>query len=61
MCDRTVVENADTVADGLSTVCFLLGQEEGLALVESPPGVEALFVAEDGTLTPSSGLNWSQP
>lgn len=61
VCDRTVVENADTVADGLSTVCFLLGQEEGLALVESLPGVEALFVAEDGTLTPSSGLNWSQP
>lgn len=61
VCDRTVRPNAATDADALSTVCFLLGQEAGLALIETLDGVEALFVAADGTVTPSSGLVWEQP
>ena len=45
--------------DALSTACFVLGQEAGLALVESLEGVEAVFVAEDLSVTVSSGLEHS--
>lgn len=41
--------------DLLSTVCFLLGPERGMAYVESLEGVEASFVDEDLQITHSSG------
>ena len=44
--------------DALSTALFCLSVEEGKALVESLPGVEAHWVAADGTRTTSSG--WSK-
>lgn len=40
--------------DALSTTCFLLGLEEGLALIETLENTEALFILNDGTLHPSS-------
>jgi thiamine biosynthesis lipoprotein len=43
------------VADGLSTALFVMGVEAGKALVERTPGVEALFVAPDGTVTATRG------
>jgi len=42
--------------DALSTVCFALGETDGMALVESLDGVEALFLREDGTMLRSSGF-----
>lgn len=42
--------------DALSTTCFVLGLEEGLALIESLDGVEAAFVTEDYDLHFSSGF-----
>ena len=46
------------MGDALSTALFCLSVEEGQALVESLPEVEALWVAADGTQTVSSG--WSR-
>ena len=42
--------------DALSTVCFVLGMEDGLALIESMDGYEAVFITEDHVLHPSSGF-----
>ena len=44
-------------ADALATGLFVLGPEEGLALVEKITSVEALFVMNDGDLRRSTGLS----
>lgn len=46
------------LGDALSTALFCLPQQEGMALVESIDGVEALWVTEDGKQITSSG--WKQ-
>jgi len=53
----SILSDDSANGDALSTTCLLLGQERGLALIESLPGVEALFVDADGTMTPSSGFD----
>lgn len=53
----SILSDNSAQGDALSTACLLLGKEKGLALIESLPGVEALFVAGDGTMTPSSGFD----
>lgn len=45
-------------ADAWSTALFCLPPEEGLALVESDPALEALWMLPDGTTQASSG--WAQ-
>lgn len=52
----TILSPTSVDGDALSTTCLLLGQEKGLELVERLPGVEALFIAKDGTRTESSGF-----
>ena len=52
----TILSEHSVVGDMLSTTCFVLGEEEGLALVERTDGVEALFVRADGTQVTSSGF-----
>ena len=42
------------LADALSTALFVMSLDEGKALVEGWPGVEALWVQKDGTLEYSS-------
>lgn len=51
----TILSDTSTQGDALSTSCFLLGQEKGLALIESLENVEALFITTDGQLISSSG------
>ncbi len=51
----TIIGKSSADADALSTVCLLMGQEKGLELIESLPGVEAVFVSDDGTVTASGG------
>jgi len=46
------------LGDALSTALFCMTTEEGLALIESIPEAEAMWIAEDGTKTVSSG--WSE-
>lgn len=52
----TILSEQSVVGDMLSTTCFVLGEDEGLALVERTDGVEALFVRADGTQVTSSGF-----
>lgn len=53
----TILSDSSTDGDILSTACFLLGPDKGMAYVESLPGVEAVFITEDYVLHPSSGLS----
>ncbi|MDR1895001.1 MAG: FAD:protein FMN transferase [Spirochaetales bacterium] len=52
----TIVSEYSVDGDGLSTSVFLLGLEEGLALIESLPGAEAVLVDEDNRVYITSGL-----
>lgn len=52
----TIVAPTLAFADGLATGVFVLGPVEGMKLVESLEGVEALIVAADGAVTTSKGL-----
>jgi thiamine biosynthesis lipoprotein len=52
----TVVTASAALADALSTAAFVLGPEEGLALLRRFPATEGLIVAADGTQHASPGL-----
>ena len=45
------------LGDALSTALFCMEKEKGLSLVEAMPGVEVLWVSDDGSKTASSGWN----
>lgn len=45
------------LADALSTALFCMSYEEGLALIESIGGVEALWIYHDGTLKMTKGVS----
>ena len=51
----SIISSSGAVGDALSTACFVMGPEKGLELIESLPGIEALFITEDEELIPSSG------
>ena len=55
LCSVTIVWDSGLQADGLSTACFVLGAERGLALAETY-GAEALLVDEDGVLYMTDGM-----
>lgn len=48
----TIIGSESAVCDGLSTACFVLGVERGLALLEGFPGYRAIFLMEDGSAVP---------
>ena len=43
--------------DALSTICMLLGKEEGLRLINNLDGFEALFIDEEGEITRTDGFS----
>ena len=51
----TILSEHSVDGDALSTTCFVLGPEQGMALIESLDGIEALFVTDDLEMTASSG------
>lgn len=51
----TILSEHSVDGDALSTACFVLGSEKGMALIESLDGIEALFVTDDLEMKPSSG------
>ena len=52
----TIVAASALQADWLSTGVFIMGPDEGMALVERLPGVEAVIVTADSEVKISSGL-----
>jgi thiamine biosynthesis lipoprotein len=52
----TIMAKTATAADGLSTGVFILGGEQGLALIERVPDVEGLIVTAENKVLVSSGL-----
>lgn len=51
----TILTSSSADADALSTACFILGKEKGMALIESLPDTEAVFIGENSETTASSG------
>ena len=52
----SIVGPSSADCDALSTLCFALGPEEGLALIDTLDGYEALFVTEDHAYLRSAGF-----
>lgn len=52
----SIVSGRSVDGDALSTACFVLGLEDGLALIEETEGVEAVFITADFQLHLSTGL-----
>ncbi len=52
----TIIADSSMTADALSTTAFALGVDEGLKLIESIDGVEALYVTEDKQVYATSGF-----
>lgn len=52
----TILSESSTQGDALSTTCFVLGLEDGMDLIESTDGAEALFITEDLEMYRSSGF-----
>jgi thiamine biosynthesis lipoprotein len=53
----SVVCSDSAEADALSTALFCMPFEEGLALIESLPKAEAIWLFADGTKKTSSGFS----
>ena len=53
----SVIHSDSGFADAMSTALFCMSKEDGLALVESIPDLEAMWVTDDGVKTVSSGWN----
>ena len=52
----TIISPYSADGDALSTTCFVLGLTDGMALVESMGGIEAVFMTADGELHFTSGF-----
>ena len=50
------IDFAGAYSDALSTALMVLGTEEGLKLIESIPGAEAIFINNEYDYTYSSGI-----
>ena len=51
----TILSGDSTVGEGFSTAAFVLGLEEGYALVERADGIEAVFVTQDNKVYATDG------
>lgn len=52
----TILSPSSLEADALSTACYFLGVNDGMKLIETMDGIEALFILKDGTLLQTSGF-----
>jgi thiamine biosynthesis lipoprotein len=57
----TILAPDGLTAEGLSKTVFVLGAEEGLALIERMPGIDAVVVDARGALHSSSGFLGAAP
>lgn len=51
----TVISDNAAQADALATICFLMGAEEAIRLIEATEGVDAVLIEHNGTLRITSG------
>lgn len=52
----SIITKSSTNADALSTLCLILGLEDGMALIEGLNDTEAIFITDDYELHMTSGL-----
>lgn len=52
----TILSTSSVEGDALSTSCYLLGLEQGMELINSISGIEAIFITDDYTLHYSDGI-----
>ncbi len=57
----TIISNNSVDGDALSTTCFALGLEEGMALIESLENTEAVFITNDFAIHTTSGIGTNIP
>lgn len=53
----TIISKYSVDGDGLSTACFSMGLEKGMALINSIPDTYAMFITEDNSLHYSEGFS----
>ena len=51
----TIFSDSSMMGDALSTAIFVSGLEKGRAMVDSMPGIEALFITRSGEIVPTEG------
>lgn len=56
----TILSSSSTHGDALSTVCFVLGEDKGMELIESLDDTEAVFITSNGSILSSSGVTPAQ-
>lgn len=52
----SILGESSLTCDALSTTCFVLGPEDGMKLIETLDGVEAMFIMDDDSIRYSSGF-----
>lgn len=57
----TIISSSSVDGDALSTTCFALGLEDGMALVESLDNTDAVFVTSEYEIYTTSGVGTSIP
>lgn len=53
----TIFSESSIDGDALSTSCFVLGLDKGLALAEQLEDIEAVFITADGEIVQTSGMS----
>lgn len=57
----TIITKNSVDGDALSTTCFSLGLEDGMALIEELEDTEAIFITTDNEIYTSSGMGTTVP
>ena len=57
----TIITKNSVDGDALSTTCFSLGLEDGMALIEELEDTEAIFITTDNEIYTSSGIGTTVP
>ncbi|MCD8036927.1 MAG: FAD:protein FMN transferase [Clostridiales bacterium] len=56
VCSVTIISDKSVDGDALSTSCFVLGLDEGMELINSLDGIDAVFIDNDGNMYFSDGF-----
>ena len=52
----TIISESSMDGDALSTICFALGLDKGMELIESMDDTEAIFITDNYEVVSSSGV-----